>query len=151
MSAILVDSNVLVYGYDPRDTDKQLRAQAVLEALNAHKLGVLSVQCLTEFYQAVRWRLPDPLTPEDALGQVERLAQAFPVLNLTPSIVLAACRASGERQLSIWDALIWAAAKLNDVRSILTEDAPQGRLLEGIRYFNPFDPAFDLALLDAQQ
>lgn len=44
--------------------------------------------------------------------------------------------------MSVWDALIWSVAKENGVTSILTEDSAHGRVLEGIRYLNPFDPAF---------
>ena len=40
--------------------------------------------------------------------------------------------------LSFWDALIWAAAKENDVPMIYTEDFQDGRDIEGVRYSNPF-------------
>ncbi len=49
--------------------------------------------------------------------------------------------------MSIWDALIWAAAKMNGIPYVLTEDARHGRVLEGVTYVNPFDPEFDLAPL----
>lgn len=151
MSGFLVDTNVLVYAYDPRDRPKQERAQAVLERLVPQGLAVISVQCLTEFFNAVRWRLPEPLSPEDALAQVELLVLACPVLDLTPMVVLEGCRGSNAYGLSLWDALIWAVAKLNQVPSVLTEDAPHGRLLEGVRFLNPFHPTFDFALLEVRR
>ncbi len=52
--------------------------------------------------------------------------------------------------LSVWDALIWAAAKLNQVPYVLTEDSEHGRLLEGVCYLNPFAPEFDFTVLGGQ-
>ena len=37
----------------------------------------LSVQCLSEFYRVSTQRLPEPLTPADALAEVERLVAAL--------------------------------------------------------------------------
>ena len=151
MSALLVDTNVLVYAYDPRDRKKQEHAQAILGRLVPMDLVVISVQCLTEFFRAVRWKLPEPLSPDDALSQVARLARACRVLDLTAWIVLEACRASNAYQVSIWDALIWASAKVNQIPDVLTEDWKHEKVLEGVRFLNPFDPTFDFALFEAGQ
>ena len=40
--------------------------------------------------------------------------------------------------LSLWDALIWAAARENGVRLIYSEDFQHGREIEGVRIVNPF-------------
>lgn len=45
--------------------------------------------------------------------------------------------------MSVWDALVWATAKLTQIRYLLTEDAEHGRSLEGVTYLNHFDPRFD--------
>ena len=39
---------------------------------------------------------------------------------------------------SIWDALIWSSAVENKVRVIYTEDFQGGRVIEGVRFVNPF-------------
>jgi predicted nucleic acid-binding protein len=52
--------------------------------------------------------------------------------------------------MSIWDALIWSVARLNGISWILTEDGQHNRLVEGVRYLNPFHPDFDLGLLEPQ-
>ena len=151
MSAFLIDTNVLVYAYDPRDRKKQGHARVVLDRLVLGELAVVSVQCLTEFFRVVRWKLPNPLRPEDALSQVVRLARACRVLDLTSWIVLEACRASNTYQVSVWDALIWASAKVNQIPDVLTEDWEHERVLEGVRFLNPFDPTFDPALLKGRR
>ncbi len=146
--AFLVDTNVLVYAHDPRDQDKQARALLVLDTLIATRRAVLSVQCLSEFFAVVARRLPEPLTNTEARLQVERFIRCCRVLDLTPIAVLEACRGVEQHGMSIWDALIWAVARLNQVPYLLTEDAEHGRFLEGVTYLNPFAPAFDLSTLD---
>ena len=148
MADFLVDSNILIYVHDPRDRPKQERAFEVLDRLIEGRSAVLSVQCLSEFFNTVRWKLPEPMSQLHSLAQVENLTLSCRVLSLTPRAVLEACRCSNSYGLSIWDSLIWAVAKLNGVQSIVTEDAKHGRTLEGIRYLNPFDEQFDLASLN---
>ncbi|HEV8574188.1 MAG TPA: PIN domain-containing protein [Dehalococcoidia bacterium] len=150
MSDILVDTNILVYTFDPRDRAKQEKAQQVFEQLVEAGRAVLSVQCLTEFFRTVRWRLPDPMDPERALLEVTRLTGACHVLDLTAPLVLEACRASNEYQMSIWDALIWAVAEMNGIPVILTEDADHDTILDGVHFLNPFHSAFDIAALEVQ-
>lgn len=105
---------------------------------------IVSAQCLAEFYRATTLRLPERLSPATALAQVGRFARMGPVLDVTSSVVLEACRGSIEHRLSIWDALVWAAAKMNAVPYVLTEDAEHERVLEGVTYLDPFDPRFEL-------
>lgn len=148
MSGILVDSNILVYIFDPRDHAKQRKALDVLDFLIARRLAVLSVQCLTEFFRAVRWRLPQPLSHDQALAHVEDFTLSCRVLPLTPPVVMDGCRGCQDHGLAFWDALIWAVTKLNGILYILTEDEEHGRVIEGVRYLNPFHPDFDVSLLE---
>ncbi len=145
---MLVGTNVLVYAHDPRDRPKQARALLVLDRLIDGQRVVLSAQCLSEFFVVVTRRLPEPLAPTEALAQVDRLARACRVFDVTAPVVLEGCRGSVQHGLDLWDALIWAVARLNQVPAVLTEDAPHGRTLEGVRFLNPFTPWFDLALLE---
>lgn len=147
MRGFLVDSNVLVYAHDASDRAKQARALEVLDRLVVERLAVLSVQCLSEFFNSVRLRIPHPMPDAQALSQVERLARSCLVLDLTPTTILEACRGAIQHQISYWDAQIWAAARLNGVAWIITEDGQHNRLIEGVRYLNPFRADFDLQLL----
>lgn len=148
-NALLVDTNILVYMYDPRDRTKQKQAVRVFDALVISHRAVLSVQCLSEFFGVVTRRLLEPITPQEALIRVERLSRVCRVLDLTSIVVLEACRGVAQYGLSLWDAQIWAVARLNQVPFVLTEDAEHGRFLEGVRFLNPFSPAFDLTRLRA--
>ena len=142
-TAFLVDSNVLVYGHDPRDRRKQGIAIALMEALTSQGRAVLSVQCLSEFYRVSTQRLPEPLTPAEALAEVERLVAGCEVFDLTSAAIVEGARVAVRRQLSIWDALIWAVARLNGVPYVLTEDAGLGSTFEGVSFVDPFVDGFD--------
>jgi predicted nucleic acid-binding protein len=66
------------------------------------------------------------------------------VVELTTQIVLEAVRGVRKYGFSYWDAQIWAAARLNQIPIVLTEESPNRALVEGVRFLNPFDPKFDL-------
>jgi predicted nucleic acid-binding protein len=141
---VLVDTNVLVYAMDPRDPVKQRRAADLLDELVALDRVAVSAQSLSEFFSVATTRLPEKLTRAEARDRVDDFASAFLVLGVTDLVVLEACRGSADHGLSIWDALIWSCAKLNQVRFVLTEDAPHGHALESVTYLNPFDSRFAL-------
>jgi predicted nucleic acid-binding protein len=105
-SGILVDSNILVYVYDPRDHRKQRLAVAVVDELIGAGRAVLSVQCLSEFFNATTRKLPEALSPDEALVRVTRLRTSCQVLDLTPAAVLEGYRGAIRFKISIWDALI---------------------------------------------
>jgi len=149
LSEYLIDTNILVYGHDPRDPEKQGRSYSVLDRLIRGGSAVLSVQCLTEFYRTVRWRIPDPLSAEEASLEVDRFAHNCRVLPLTATAALDGMRACEQYSMSFWDSLIWAVAKEGGVPYLLSEDFDDGAVVEGVEFVNPFTPTFDIAQLQA--
>ncbi len=144
MSAILIDTNLLVHAHDRGEHVKQKQAIQVLERLYATGSGRLSAQCLAEFFSAVT-RGPAPkLTISEAAQQTDQLAQVWPVLDLTPMIVVEAVRGVRDHQLAYWDAQIWASARLNQVPVVFSEDFSDGVVFEGVRFVNPFAASFVL-------
>ncbi len=144
MPPILIDTNVLIYASDPAETIRQDQALRILKYLETARLGRLSVQCLAEFMHVTtrpHWTL---YTRAEALQQVEYLLRAFPVFDLTPLIVLEAARGARDHGLAYCDAQIWAAARLNQVTIIFSEDFSDGQVLEGVRFVNPFSTDFRL-------
>lgn len=144
MTAVLVDTNVLVYAHDPGEPGLQARAIVVLDALHSAGRGSLSVQSLAEFFVATTRGASPLLKPVAAARQVERLIAAWPVLDLTPAILVEAGRGVTERRLSHFDAQLWATARLNQISAIFSEDFPSGSTLDGVRFVNPFAPDFSI-------
>ena len=75
-SAFLVDTNVLVYAYDPTDGDKRERGLEVLESLGTHQLGSMSTQILGEFFVTATRKIPSPLTEAKAERSVTNYARS---------------------------------------------------------------------------
>ena len=79
--------------------------------------------------------------------QIEALGQAFPVLALTPAVVLEAVRGVRDHRLSYYDAQVWAVARLGQVPVVLSEDFSPGSVLEGVAFVDPFAREFDVSTL----
>ncbi|GJQ52761.1 MAG: twitching motility protein PilT [Anaerolineaceae bacterium] len=144
MTEILLDTNVLVYGFDLAERDKRAHALTILRELQNSSLGCISVQCLSEFFNAVTRGAKPKLPMERALEYVQGYLLSFPTYLLTPSIVMIAARGVKEHSLSFYDAQIWACALANDIPVIFSEDFQDGQVLEGIRFVNPFAKNFEL-------
>jgi predicted nucleic acid-binding protein len=144
MPPVLVDTNLLVYFYDHNSPEKQKRAGLVLNRLREAGLGRLSTQNLAEFVNAAMHKLDPPLTAAQAFEQAALFAATWPVFNLTPQIVLEAARGVRDHRLSYYDAQVWAAARLNQIPVLFSEDFRDGQVLEGVRFANPFTTTFDL-------
>ncbi len=142
MPTVLMDTNILVYTFEPRDVERQEKAISIVLELEQSGAGCLSVQCLSEFVNVMV--STQRLTIGQAVVQVEKWIYSFPVFNLTPQIVLEAARGVRDHGLAYYDAQIWAAARLNQIPVVFTEDFQDGQILEGVRFANPFAGTFNL-------
>jgi len=142
MPPILIDTNLLIYLYDPNQPEKQKQSERVLEQLELNRSGRLSVQALAEFFSVATRKLSPSLTPAQALDQVTLFTRLWPVYDLTPMIVMEAGRGVRDHKLSYYDAQVWATARLNQVPVVFSEDFHDGSILEGVRFVNPFSLKF---------
>lgn len=141
---ILVDTNVLVYAYDRTERDRQRMALAVLDRLYRAGRGAFSTQVLAEFYSVVTRKLNEPLPPTEARAHIENYLTSWPVLPLTPLVILEALRGATEHQLSYFDAQLWAVARLNQLTTIVSEDFSDGSIVEGVQFLDPFTSELNL-------
>ena len=144
IARMLVDTNVLVYAYDPTDPEKQERAFKVLDGLATLGQGALSAQVLAEFVVVVTKKIAEPLDFEATQKRVENYLSSWTILDVTGFVVLEALRGVREHHFAYWDAQIWATAKLSQIPYILSEDFASGSTVEGINFINPFAADFDL-------
>lgn len=136
MKAFL-DSNVLVYRVDYRESVKQAVAARLVDALMASGDAVISTQSLQEFYNAMTRKLG--LDAAHARALALNYAAANVVLLTTPLIFAAMARHAGG-QFSFWDALIIEAALAGGARVLYTEDLQHGLVVDGLTISNPFLP-----------
>jgi predicted nucleic acid-binding protein len=145
---VLIDTNVVIYAYDPRDSRKQAVALSTLDVLARTGRGRLSTQVLGEFFVVATQKLDPPLTAAEGCEQVEALAMAWPVLPITPLVPMEAARGVRDHRLPYWNAQLWATARLNQLPIVLSEDADLAdRVIDGVQFVNPFSPTFTLARL----
>jgi predicted nucleic acid-binding protein len=138
----LVDTNVLVYRYDPRFPNKQTSAADALRRGIAEDELRLPHQALPEFVAAVtRVRLSDGqplLALDDALQEAERLLQEFEIVYPNEAVLRTALRGASLYKLSWFDAHLWAYAEVYGLEEIFSEDFQHGRLYGSVRIRNPF-------------
>jgi predicted nucleic acid-binding protein len=137
VSRVLIDSNIFVYAFDPADPVKHQKALRLIEDVTREDHLVLSVQVLNELaWTLLRRGLG--ITPAVVHEIVDEIIQSARVVSLTPNLTLRALRSALGHGLSFWDGLIWAAAHLHRVQIVYTEDFQHNRVVEGVRFVNPF-------------
>ena len=134
MTMTLVDTNVLVYAAGV-NTDKAHQTAALTALREVHGVGALSVQVLSEFSNVL---LRSGHAVEVILHDVEALTASWQVFSPTAPTVSRALAGVRDHRLSFWDAMIWATAVEHGISTILSEDGPTGRSIQGVRYASPF-------------
>jgi predicted nucleic acid-binding protein len=138
----LVDTNVLVYRFDPRFPEKQRLATALLRrGIEADALRVPHQAVLEFVAVTTRVRGSDGarlLERPDALREAEEFLAQFAVLYPNEGVLRTALRGAAAYQLSWFDAHLWAYAEHYGLEEILSEDFEHGRLLGSVRIRNPF-------------
>lgn len=137
----LVDTNVLVYRFDPRFKEKQERAKILLET--AIRPGVLLVphQALIEFVAVTTRPLPkfgSLLSMDEATEEVESMLLTFEVLYPEAGLMRTALRGVAAYGLSWFDAHLWAYAEHYGCDVLYSEDFQHGRVYGSVRVVDPF-------------
>lgn len=142
--AALVDTNVLVYRFDPRFPEKQRIANETLRQGIASGTIRLPHQAIVEFVAVVTRPLTGGITlleATDARREAEELLSQFEVLYPNEALVRTALRGAAAYQLSWFDAHMWAYAEHYGIAELLSEDFADGRMYGTVRANNPFRDA----------
>jgi len=83
------------------------------------------------------------LSPPAARRWLEGWIEVVRFLPLDERVSREAVRGAHEHGMSIFDAQVWASAKVHGVGAVLTEDTRERERVEGVRFVNPFARAFD--------
>jgi predicted nucleic acid-binding protein len=139
--AALVDTNVLVYRFDPRFPKKQRTATELLRR-GVREDGVrLPHQAIVEFVAAVTRpiRGSSPLlSADEARREAEEMLAQFQVVYPNEALVRTALRGAAAYQLSWLDAHLWAYAEHYGLAELISEDFQHDRLYGTVRVVNPF-------------
>lgn len=134
----LIDTNILVYAYDRSEIEKQMKAADILDMLTQNNAGALSIQTLSEFFVVTTKKIPSPLTIDEAHSSITNYIRSWQIIDVNSFIVLEAIRGVKAHNFSYWDSMIWAAARMNQISAVLSEDFSDNSVVEGVRFINPF-------------
>jgi predicted nucleic acid-binding protein len=134
-AAEFLDTNVLVYAYDPSNPRKQRSAQDLLRRALAGEI-VTSTQVLAEFAATRLHKLA--ARPKDVTDLLDVLG---PIRLVVPDadLVRRAVEAHATYGLHFYDAMIVAAADRAGCQRIWSEDLNSGQRYFSVEAANPFD------------
>lgn len=131
-----LDTNVLVYAYDPSDSAKQRVAQDLVRRAVAGDM-VMSTQVLAEFAATLLHKLSPAARPEDVTALLDALG---PVRLITPDsdTVRRAVEVRAAYGVHFYAGMIVAAAERGGCSRIWSDDLNSGQKYFGIAVENPF-------------
>ena len=131
-----LDTNVLVYAYDPGDSHKRRIAQDLVRRALAGDI-LVSTQVLAEFAATLLHKMAPPARPEDVAAVLDALS---PIRAVVPDadIVRRAVEVRAEYGVHFYDGMIVAAAERGGCERIWSEELNAGQKYFGIAVEDPF-------------
>jgi predicted nucleic acid-binding protein len=131
-----LDSNVVLYAYDPSQPAKRRIARDLLQRA-IHGECIISVQVLSEVAAVLLHKI-SPALPADAVIEILDLLRPIPAVYPDEDIVRRAVQARSQYGVHFYDGMILAAAERAGCRRILSEDLNAGQEYFGLTVENPF-------------
>jgi predicted nucleic acid-binding protein len=130
-----LDTNILLYGYDLDAPAKRVVAQSLIEqAWTQPGHTAISVHVLQEFYVNFIRHGHRPAEASALIGDFS----LWPVIDNSLALFRLGISLQSRWQLSLWDAMIVAAALSSGARELYSEDLTHGQDYGGVRVVNPF-------------
>ena len=130
-----LDTNVLVYAFDPEHPDKQARARGLMVD---EAPWVISWQVVQEFCSVALHRFETPLDPPYLSDLLELLLIPHCTVYPTHSIWTAALKVREITQYRFYDALVVASAIESGAPVLYSEDLQHEREMGPLRILDPF-------------
>jgi len=137
VSEVFLDTNVLLYAVDDKDSAKRDRARQWLTVCWQRRCGRLSTQVLNEFYANARKKFETAISAGDARAEVRRYQNWKPWVIDHPTVETA-WAVESRYGLNYWDALIVASAQHQGCTVLLSEDLQHDQQIDSVRIVNPF-------------
>jgi predicted nucleic acid-binding protein len=134
---VAVDSNILAYAEGVNGSQNKAAALALLQALPPEST-LVPVQALGELFTVLVRKAGK--SRADAAAAVLSWGDAFPLVETSNDVLLAATDLADAHQLSLWDAVMLSAAANARCRLLLSEDLQDGFTWRGVTVANPFAP-----------
>jgi predicted nucleic acid-binding protein len=132
---VALDTNILAYAEGVNGAAGKRVALEIVEKL-PQATTFLPVQVLGELFHVLVRKAGR--SPERARTALLGWHDAFPLIETTPGVLVAAIDLAVHHQLSIWDAVILSASAAAGCRLLLSEDLQSGFTWNGVTIANPF-------------
>lgn len=132
---VALDTNILAYAEGVNGAEMKRQALALIETL-PDDAAIVPVQVLGELFNLLVRKARR--TPAQARKAILNWRDAFPLVETSPGIMLAAADLATDHRLGIWDAVIISATAEAGCRLLLSEDLQDGFTWKGVTVTNPF-------------
>jgi len=132
---VALDSNVLAYAEGVNGAASREAALRLIERLPPEST-LVPVQALGELFNVLVKKARR--SRADATAAVLSWGDAFPLIDSSNDVMLAATSLTHTHTLGIWDAVILSAAADARCRLLLSEDLQDGFTWSGVTVTNPF-------------
>jgi predicted nucleic acid-binding protein len=133
-----LDTNILIYCFDPGEPGKQRRAREIVESALRDGRAVIGTQVIQEFLNLATRKFAAAFTGHDLRTYLETVL--WPLCRVFPDAALyqLALDVRDETGFSFYDSLIVAGALAAGCTRLYSEDMQHGRVIRGLLIVNPF-------------
>jgi len=134
---IALDTNILAYAEGVNGAAMRRSALELVQKLPDGAV-LLPVQTLGELFNLLVRKAGR--APGSARRAILSWQDAFPIIETSAAVMLAAADLATDHHFSIWDAVILSAAAEAGCRLLLSQDLQEGFTWKGVTVTNPFSP-----------
>lgn len=136
----LIDTNILVYGYDTSEGTKHKASKNLLKQIWTAGGGIVCLQNLMEFFVVITQKVENPIDVAEAKTIVEDIlkSKSWRVIDRDEDTFLSAIDLVSEQGIHLWDAVIGACMKENEITEIVTENKKDFEKVPDIKVIVPF-------------
>jgi len=132
---VALDTNVLAYAEGVNGVERRDAALAFIRRV-PREATTVPVQVLGELFNVLIRK--GGKSRSEARDSLLSWRDAFPVIETSPEVMIAAVDLAKDHQLGIWNAVILSAASHSGCRLLLSEDLQEGFTWAGVTVVNPF-------------
>lgn len=136
----LIDTNILVYAYDISEGEKHSTSKNLLKQIWEEGGGVVCLQNLMEFFVIITDKVENPISVTEAKTLIEDFLKSdnWRIIDRDADTFLNAVDLVSEHKIHLWDAVIAACMKENDITEIVTENKKDFEKVPDIKVTIPF-------------
>jgi predicted nucleic acid-binding protein len=132
---VALDTNILAYAEGVNGATRKVNALDLIQKLPTGST-LLPVQTLGELFQLLVRKVNR--TPAQARAAILGWRDAFPLIETSEGVIVAAAELAATHRFSFWDGVVLASAAEGGCRLLLSEDLQEGFTWNRVTVTNPF-------------